>query len=149
MTMKVSIEIIKKPLPEKIVLQCYAVTPKVDLISRYVKAMEGTLSGYAEDQLHQVFLQDIYYIESIDNHLFAYTETRVYELKMKLYEFEELYQEQSFFRCAKALVVNLMKIKNVSSILNGRLSAKLYNGEEIIISRLYTRELKRILSRRQ
>ena len=43
------------------------------------------------------------------------------------------------------MIVNLMKISSVRPALNGRFSAVLKNGEEIIISRKYVPELKRTL----
>ncbi len=143
--MNVSIEIIEKPKREQVVIQCYDINAEINAILRYIKEMDGSLSGYIDERIHRISLQDIYYVETVDNTLFAYTEHQIYELKMKLYEFEALYQKNSFFRCSKAAAVNLMKIESVYSILNGRLSARLYNGEEIIISRQYTRELKKWL----
>jgi len=43
-------------------------------------------------------------------------------------------------------VVNLLKIENVRPILNGRFSATMSNGEEVIISRQYVPELKERLA---
>lgn len=144
--MQVSVELVEKPKHEQVVIRCYTVDARVDSIARYIKALDGSLHGYTEDAMHQVFLQDIYYVEAVDNRLFACTVHKVYEVKMKLYEFEALYRGVSFFRCSKSMLVNLMKIKNVYPILNGRLAAKLYNQEEIIISRQYARDLKKLFS---
>lgn len=44
--MKVSIEIIEKPKHEQVVIQCYNLTAEIDAVSRYIKAMDGSLSGY-------------------------------------------------------------------------------------------------------
>lgn len=144
--MKVFVEIIEKTQPEQVAVQCHKTNDQVEAIVRYVKATDGSLSGYLDGQIYQIFLQDIYYVETVDNRLFAYTQQKVYELKMKLYEFEALYKEQAFFRCSKAAIVNLMKIESVYAIFNGRLSARLFNKEEIIISRQYTQELKQWFS---
>jgi DNA-binding LytR/AlgR family response regulator len=38
-----------------------------------------------------------------------------------------------------------MKVDSVRPILNGRLSASMFNGEEVIISRQYVPELKKRL----
>ncbi|MBP5728429.1 MAG: LytTR family transcriptional regulator DNA-binding domain-containing protein, partial [Clostridia bacterium] len=64
---------------------------------------------------------------------------------MKLYELEELMQHKSLLRVSKSMIVNLMKITSVRPALNGRFSAVLKNGEEIIISRKYVPSLKQIL----
>ena len=69
----------------------------------------------------------------------------LYEIKNKLYELDELYHKRQFFRCSKSVLINLLKVESVKPALNGRFTAKLSNGEQIIISRQYVAELKRIL----
>jgi len=86
----------------------------------------------------------IYYIESVDKHTYVYTKDQCYETKYRLYELEEVLNA-SFFRCAKAMIINIRKIKSVKAELNGRMNAELLNGEQIIISRAYVKDLKRKL----
>ena len=88
---------------------------------------------------------DLFYAESVDDRLFLYTAADSYEIRMKLYELEDLLKNNSFFRVSKSMIVNLMKITSVRPALNGRFSAILKNGEEIIISRKYVPALKQIL----
>ena len=64
---------------------------------------------------------------------------------MKLYELESALQGKNFLRVSKSMLVNLMKISSVRPALNGRFSALLKNGEEVIISRKYVPALKQIL----
>lgn len=51
-------------------------------------------------------------------------------------------RQKGFLRISKAALVNLMKITALKPALNGRFSAVLSNGEEIIISRKYVQDLK-------
>ncbi len=144
--MKVSVEKIEQSRDEQVIVQCYKVTDQVKGIVNYVKSTEISLVGYVHDRVTQLFLQDIFYVEAVDNRVFAYTQKETFELKCKLYEFERAYDAQRFFRCSKSMVVNLMKIDSVYPIFNGRFTARLYNGEEIIISRQYVPALKSFLS---
>lgn len=144
--MKVSVEKIEPTRPEQVIIQCYKVTDQVTGIVNYVKSTDVALAGYMGDRVTQLFLQDIFYVEAVDNRVFAYTKKETYELKCKLYEFERAYDAQRFFRCSKSMIVNLMKIDSVYPIFNGRLAAKLFNGEEVIISRQYVPALKSFLS---
>ncbi|HWR22973.1 MAG TPA: LytTR family DNA-binding domain-containing protein [Feifaniaceae bacterium] len=144
--MKVCIEKIDQTRPEQVIIQCYRVTGTVASIFNYVKSTDITLAGYSDDRVTQLFLQDIFYVEAVDNRVFAYTQKETFELKCKLYEFEEAYGGQRFFRCSKSMVVNLMKIDSVYPILNGRFAARLFNGEEVIISRQYVSALKSFLT---
>ena len=51
----------------------------------------------------------VYYIESVDKHTYVYTKDQCYETKYRLYELEEVLNA-SFFRCAKAMIINIRKI---------------------------------------
>ncbi len=86
----------------------------------------------------------IYYTESIDKKTFIYTKEKCYGTKLRLYELEDTLNA-NFFRCSKSLIVNIRKIRSVRSELNGRMIAELLNGEQLVISRNYVKDLKRKL----
>ena len=86
----------------------------------------------------------IYYIESVDKKTFVYTKENCYESKLRLYELEETLGAY-FLRISKSMIVNLKKIKGVKSDLSGRMEATMLNGEKIVISRSYVKEIKRRL----
>ncbi len=86
----------------------------------------------------------IYYIESVDKRTYIYTKEGCFESKSRLYELEETLSIY-FVRCAKAMIVNLRKIKNVTSETGGRMLATLLNGENIVIARSYVKDIKKRL----
>lgn len=86
----------------------------------------------------------IYYIESVDKRSYVYTRTDCFETKYRLYELEELLGID-FLRCSKAMIINIRKIKSVKADINGRMTAVLLNGERVIVSRGYVKDLKRKL----
>ena len=86
----------------------------------------------------------IYYIESVDKKTFIYTKEECFETKYRLYELEEILSN-NFLRCSKAMICNIRKIKSVKSDFNGRMNAELLNGEQIVISRSYVKDLKKRL----
>ena len=144
--MDVIVQQVGRGQPQQVVIQCYEVTDQIKSILRFIRSSGTTLAGYQNERMTQLPLQDIFYIDAVEGRVFAYTAGQVFELKCKLYEFEALYQGEQFFRCGKSMVVNLMKIDSVTPILNGRFSARLFNGENIIISRQYVPTLKELLS---
>ena len=85
-----------------------------------------------------------YYIESVDKRTFVYTKDDCYESRLRLYELEETLGT-FFLRISKSMIVNLKKIKAVKSDLSGRMEATMLNGEKIVISRSYVKEIKRRL----
>ena len=128
--------------PEELEIICHEETEEVKDIITFVKSRQGKLTGICEGQQHEIPIADVYYVETVDNSVFIYGQNKVYETKQKLYELEGMLREKYFLRVSKSLVLNLMKIKSIKPALNGRYSAILHSGEEVIISRKYVAQLK-------
>ena len=143
--MKISVLKIARSEPEELEIRCHEVTEQVKEIVAFVKSRQGQLTGVIEGKQYEVPVTDVYYVEAVDNTVFIYGRQKVYETRQKLYELEGILREKYFLRVSKSLVLNLMKVKSIRPALNGRYSAILQSGEEIIISRKYVSELKRAL----
>ena len=120
---------------------------KTDEIIAAIKLLENGTESIAVTKDEQTFMLDIssiYYVESVDKKTFIYTKNNCYEAKYRLYELEEIFNNY-FLRCAKAMIVNIKKIKSVKSEINGRMNARLLNDENLIIARSYVKELKKRL----
>jgi Response regulator of the LytR/AlgR family len=128
--------------PELLEIRCHKITDDVQEIISFVKSRQGQLSAEKDGQSIEVPLVDIFYAESVDNRLFIYTSNDSYEIRLKLYELEDMMKGKSFLRVQKSMLLNLMKIKSIKPALSGRYTALLKNGEEIIISRKYVADLK-------
>lgn len=133
---------IAKEQPEQMEIRCHEITEEIKEIVSFVKTRQGRLTGLQEDRQFEVPVSEVCYIEAVDNKVFLYTVKQVYETRQKLYELEELLKEKYFLRVSKSLLLNLMKVRAIKPALNGRFTAVLQSGEEIIISRKYVPELK-------
>ena len=136
---------IAKEQPEQMEIRCHEITEEIKEIVSFVKTRQGRLTGLQEDRQFEVPVSEVCYIEAVDNKVFLYTVKQVYETRQKLYELEELLKEKYFLRVSKSLLLNLMKVRAIKPALNGRFTAVLQSGEEIIISRKYVPELKAAL----
>lgn len=143
--MQVKLLKIAKEQPEQVEIRCHEVTEEVQEIVTFIKTRNGQLTGVQEGKQYEIPVTDICYIEAVDDKVFLYTSKQVYETRQRLYELEELLKEKYFLRISKSMLLNLMKIQAIKPALNGRLTAVLKSGEEIIISRKYVQELKRAL----
>lgn len=143
--MKISILKIARNESEKLEIHCHEVTEQIKEIVTFVKSRQGQLSGIIEGKQYEIPITDVYYVEAVDNTVFIYGHKEVYETKQKLYELEGILREKYFLRVSKSLILNLMKVKSIRPALNGRYSAILQSGEEIIISRKYVSDLKKAL----
>lgn len=128
--------------PEELEIRCHEVTEQVKEIVTFVKSRQGQLSGVIEGKQYEIPVTDVYYVEAVDNKVFVYGKHKVYEARQKLYELEGILREKYFLRVSKSLILNLMKVTAIKPALNGRYSAILQSGEEIIISRKYVSQLK-------
>ena len=131
--------------PEVLEIRCHKVTDDVQEIISFVKSRQGRLSAQKDGQSIEIPVIDIFYAESVDNRVFIYTSKESYEIRLKLYELEEMLKTKSFLRVQKSMLINLVKIKSIKPALSGRYTALLKNGEEIVISRKYVADLKTAL----
>ena len=143
--MKLEIRKIPENEPEMVEGRYHWMTDEIQEIVSFIKSRQGQIGATREGKRFEVPVVDLFYAESVDDRLFLYTAADSYEIRMKLYELEDLLKNRSFLRISKSMIVNLMKISSVRPALNGRFSAILKNGEEIIISRKYVPALKQIL----
>jgi len=144
--MKVHIRKIPDKEKEQVIIECVEVTPEIMDIKAYATLKGEELSGVTDGQRMMRFrLEDVYYFEALDEKVFAYTREQVCEVKMRLYEVEQLYEDHHFVRCSKSVVMNLMLLEGISPALNGRFFAHMKNGERLMISRQYAPKLKRIV----
>ena len=143
--MKITIETPEIGEEDEIIVRCAVVDEKLLNLIYTLKADQDKLTGYLEDKIVKLMPKDIFYFESVDNKVFAYTGKGVYEIHKKLYEIEQEFADTDFLRISKSVIVNVSKIAYVKPILNGRFEAKLRNDEKIIVSRQYVSELKKNL----
>ena len=121
-------------------------TDALNLIKRLKDGEEkDSIAAYVSDNIVMLPLNDIYYFDAVDNKVFSYTKDKCFEVKKKLFEIEEEYEQTSFVRISKNAIVNIKKIERLIPEFNGRFEAKLKNGESIMISRGYVPLLKKKL----
>lgn len=130
---------------EEIVIKCHDINENVLSIVEQLKKSELMLVSTKNKEVFRISPKDIFYIESVDNKTYIYLKDGVYDSKQKLYELEEKLSKTKFFRCSKAMILNVSKIRSVSPMINGRFEAKLINNEKVVISRQYVPNLKKLL----
>ena len=143
--MRVSVRRISLPEEEQVVLECIELSRDFEAVREYALMKGSLVAGYIDGALYQIPLKDILYFEAVGERVFAYTAEELYSVKKRLYEIEALYADQKFIRCSKSVVVNLMQIDSFRPALDSRFLARMKNGEDILISRMYAKELKRRL----
>ncbi len=142
--MRVTFNQIKQGESESAVINAYERTPSIDTAIGLLENGEQIIVGYKDGEKMPCRLSQIYYFETVDDKSFAYTKDTCLEVRSRLYEIEQSLDFR-FFRCSKSMICNLRKIKSVKAESNARMRAVLLNGEVIVITRSYVKELKKKL----
>lgn len=127
---------------EEVIIKCHEISEDINALLLKIKQGNTKLAGYDQDGIHLFVPDEIYYFDTVDQKVFAYCATNVYEVKEKLYELETILPVTSFIRSSKSNILNLDKIKSISPAFGGRFEAVLINEEKTIISRQYVPVLK-------
>ena len=126
-------------------IHCKEVTAETERLERYISRFDERITGTSEGGTHNIDVNAILFIESVDKKTFFYTSQNVYSTEKRLYELEEILDEKTFFRCSKSVIINLDKIKSLKPEVTRNILATLENGEVIVISRRYAGALKKLI----
>ncbi len=142
--MKVKVEQIGEG-EESAVIRCRRLTSSVNKAIRLLRNEGSKLWGRTEDNTVCIDREDVLYVESVDEKVFAYTEEMVLRIDGTLNSFLLEADDESFFRCSKAMVINVNRVKELRSLSANRIDATMEGGDHIIISRRYAAEFRKLL----
>ncbi len=143
--MKVTIMDVGPDEEEELILKCRSLDESlVEIINRF-KRGGGKLTAYQDGKMFFIEPEDVFYFESVEQKVFAYCKSEVYQVKSKLYELLDELPGWKFVRVSKSVILNLNKIKSLTPAFSGRYEALLKNGEKVIVSRQYVGLLKESL----
>ena len=129
----------------KINIECNKTDESIIKLVSLIKNINNTdkkIIGISQEETYCLEQNEILYFESVDKKTFCYTVDNVFEVGMKLYEIDEQYEDTSFLRISKSIIVNLNRVKSVKPEFDGKMLATMDNGEKIYISRQYVKEFK-------
>ena len=139
--MRVLVKNVSHKEDERIILECVEMTKDFDEIMEYILKKESVLTGYLGENVMRIRLGDVLYFEAVGEDVFADTRSEVYNIKKRLYELEDQYGWR-FKRCSKSMLVNLSMIESLRPEKNARYFARMKNGEDVIVSRMYAKQIR-------
>lgn len=143
--MKIKVEENNNLSEIEVLITCPKVDDEVNRIVKTLETMTFTVIGKVNGEKYVVNVEDIFYFEAVDNHVFAYCEKEIYEVSYKIQELMDLLSRTYFIQVSRTIVLNIKKIKKVTSLVNGRILAVLNNNEKMIITRVYAQKFKQKL----
>ena len=143
--MKINIDVDSKYEDIGVDIHVPSLTPEVEKIISLMRMMDMQIAAKKGDETVLLDVGEILYIEAVERNTFIYTEKETYESSLKLYEFEQQLSEKDFIRISKQSILNLRKVKSLRSDINRKIRVTLLNDEQIIVSRMYSDELRKRL----
>ena len=130
---------------ESVVIRYISPNPSIERVIGILKDDKGRIWGKSGDTNICVNTDEILYLESVDDKVFAYTEDQVLKIDSSLNSFMIETGDEIFFRCSKSMVINVNRVVSLKSLSSNRIDAVMEGGEHIIISRRYASEFRKLL----
>ncbi|MBO4414627.1 MAG: LytTR family transcriptional regulator DNA-binding domain-containing protein [Lachnospiraceae bacterium] len=130
---------------ESVIIRYREQNPVIGRIVGILRGEGNKLWGRTDDGNVCIGLDDVLYLESVDDKVFAYTTDRMVRIDGTLNSFMIENDEEAFFRCSKSIVINVNRVMSLKSLSSNRIDATMEGGEHIIISRRYASEFRRFL----
>ena len=143
--MKIEIDIDEKYSDTEVVIRASKLDSDVEKLVAMMRMVNMQIGVHKNDETYLLDVEKILYVEAVERKTFVYTADETYESDLKLYEMEQELLERDFFRISKQSIVNVRMIKSLKSDINRKIRITLKNDEQIVVSRLYSDELRRKL----
>lgn len=143
--MKIEIDINEKYNDTEVLIRANKLDGDLERLVAMMRMVNMQIGVRKNDETYLLDTEKIFYIEAVERKTFVYTADELYESDLKLYEIEQELLERDFIRISKQSIVNIRKIKSLKSDINRKIRITLKNDEQIIVSRLYSDELRRKL----
>ena len=143
--MKIEIDIDEKYSDTEVLIRAAKLDADIEKLVAMMRMVNMQIGVRKGDETYLLDTEKILYIEAVDRRTFVYTEDETYESDLKLYEMERELLEHDFFRISKQSIVNIRMIRSLRSDINRKIRITLKNGEQIVVSRMYSDELRRKL----
>ena len=118
-------------------------TESVKGLIRKIESLDVSFSVTAEDRQMRIARSDVYYLEIVDRKAFLYTEKDVFRLDASMQEILNLTVDSDLVRISRTCIMNTSHLTEIRQLKNSHLEATLDNGEKLIVSRKYLRDIKR------
>ncbi len=130
---------------EEVIIRYREMTPQIEAIAGMVQGTGQKLWGIWQEERILISPEEVFYLESVDGASFVYLKDKVCRVSGGVGELAALYAGRGFFRCSKSMALNIHRIERLKSEPGNRIRATMENGEQVMISRKYSGQLRQIL----
>ena len=130
---------------DEVIIRYRELNEQIEMIAALAEGKVPKISARYGDEMILVSPEAILYLESVDGVTWAYLADKVCRVYESLEKVSLAWGERGFFRCSKSMVINIYRISTLKSEPGNRILAQMENGEQVMISRRYSKTLRAIL----
>ena len=102
------------------------------------------ITGVRNNETFLLNFNDICVLYSENKYVYAKTD-KIFKLKYRLYQLEEILNQSEFVRISNSTIINLNYVKNFETSINGLINVNLLDGTKEYVSRRYIKKIKKIM----
>ena len=118
-------------------------TESVRSLVKRIESLDIGFGAFSDEGRMRIPLSDVYYLENVDRKVFLYTREDVFRVDATMQEIGKVAEDSDLVRISRTCIMNISHLKEIKQLRNSRLEATLDNGERLIVSRKYLRDIKR------
>ncbi|MBQ8763680.1 MAG: LytTR family transcriptional regulator [Clostridia bacterium] len=133
--------IIDEKREEEVIVYSHKETKLTEEIKRIVESDATELVGYFEREAYRIKLSEIFCFVAQDNNVYAITDKNSLKVKMRMYQLEEMLDD-NFIKINQSCIVSIRQIRKFDSSFSGVLKVVLKNGYSDYVSRRNIKKVK-------
>ncbi|MBR0396361.1 MAG: LytTR family transcriptional regulator [Clostridiales bacterium] len=137
-----------KDQPLTVIVEYPEYDKSVDNLINKIKNMSISFTGKSDGKTVSIDVSDIYYIENVERKIFLYSKKDIYRYDGSMADIDSSISETDLVRISRTCFMNVSHLKEIMQIKNSHLEAVLDNGEKLIVSRKYLKDIKKIFRRK-
>ena len=131
---------------QKIVIYAKSVEDKIIKLVENLQLKESQqLNGFKDDEMYLLNQETIETFYTENGKVFARENDKIYLIKKRLYELEEILNPDKFVRISNSEIVNMKKVKKINLKFTGTIILYFTNDNKTYVSRRYLKKIKEYL----
>lgn len=144
--MDIELVIDKNIEKEKIIIYAKQNSERItDIINKISMEDTNKIIGYIDTEIFILQIDEIWSFYVEENKVFAKINNKIYKVRYRIYELEEMLQNTSFIRISNSEIVNIKFIESLDMGKSGTIIFKFRDGSTTYSSRRSINKIKKYL----
>ena len=137
-----------KDQPLTVIIEYPEYDQTVERLVNKIRNLSISFTGKADGKTFSIDISDIYYIENVERKIFLYSKKDVYRFDGNMTDIDSAITDTDLVRISRTCFMNVSHLREIMQMKNSHLEAVLDNGEKLIVSRKYLKDIKKIFRRK-